>query len=88
MAQLVQHWTVYWEVTVSSLITGPKNQGLKIIGKIMLAVWSISVSVQMIALLGSDVKPLGLVSFTSSRKTGKNPQRSKRVGNVVSGVVV
>lgn len=34
------------------------NQGLKIAGKIMLAAYSTSASVQMIASLDNDVKPL------------------------------
>ena len=46
-----------------------KNQGLKITGKIMLAVCSTSALVQMIASLGGDFKPLALSpTFVSCHK--------------------
>ena len=55
LAQLVGRQTAEREVAGSN-----PNQGLKITGKAMLAVIKTFVSVQMIASLGGDVKPLVL----------------------------
>ena len=59
LAQLVERRTTVREVAGSNP-GRTKNQGLKITGKIMLAVCSTSASVQMIRSLGGDVKPLAL----------------------------